>query len=93
MPYSTIKALPKSIRDSLPVGAQRIFRGAVNSALASGKTEESAFKIAWSAVKAKYRKTDGEWVKKMLGTPTYVQGAILSRENLAPRKKPKKPKK
>ncbi len=93
MPYSTISALPKSIRDNLPKGAQKIFRSTVNSALKSGKTEESAFKIAWSAVKVKYRKVGTEWVKKALSTPAFVQGAILSRENLAPMKKPKKPKK
>jgi len=92
MPYTNISALPKSIRDALPVGAQKIFVGAFNSAMKQGKTEESAFKIAWSAVKTKYRNTSSGWALKQLGTPTYIEGAVLSRENLATPKK-KKPKK
>lgn len=89
MPYTTISSLPKEIKDALPVGAQNIFKSAFNSALNNGNTEQSAFKIAWNKVKAKYRKAGETWVKKALSTPAFLQGVTLTRENL---KKPKKPK-
>lgn len=93
MPYSKITELPASVKEALPVGAQRIFMAAFNSASRDGKSETSAFKIAWSAVKVKYRRTGDKWVKKQLSTPAYIGGAIVSRENLSGPKKPKKPKK
>lgn len=67
MPYSSITQLPPPVRNNLPVGAQRIFVRAFNAAYADlkpGQSEVPAFKIAWSAVKRKYEKRDGEWVRK-----------------------------
>lgn len=99
MPYNSVKELPKSVKDNLPVGAQKIFMGAFNGAIKQGKKEEDAFKIAWGAVKQKYRQISGQWVKKMMTTPAYIQQATLVREDLAggrkkkPKKKPKKDKK
>ena len=97
MPYASISALPANVKNVLPVAAQRIFRGAFNSAVAGGKSESSARKIAWGAVKVKYRKLGDKWVKKELSTPSYTQGSAMVRENLAgsgtranPKKKPKK---
>jgi len=66
-PWDNIDELPKSIREVLPVGAQIIFLKVVNKALEDGKSEEEAFKIAWTAVKEKYRKpkdNEKKWQKK-----------------------------
>ncbi|MDN4523590.1 ChaB family protein [Fictibacillus fluitans] len=65
MPYDSIKELPDSVKDNLPHHAQEIFKEAFNSASDEYKEEETAFKVAWSAVKKKYEKNDNdEWVKK-----------------------------
>jgi len=65
-PYDTIDELPDSVKNVLPVGAQVIWLKAFNSALEAGNDEETAIKIAWSAVKKKYKKDPKKkkWVKK-----------------------------
>jgi cation transport regulator len=69
MPYSSTADLPASVRDKLPAHAQEIYKEAFNSAYdeyagrgADGR-EETAHKVAWSAVKKKYRKDEasGKW--------------------------------
>ena len=93
MPFNSVTALPRDIKEVLPVGAQRIFVGAFNSASRQGKSEQDSFKIAWSAVKIKYRKIGNKWMKKELSSPSYIQGPSMVRENLAgSKKKPKKKK-
>ncbi|MCK6256843.1 ChaB family protein [Fictibacillus sp. KIGAM418] len=65
MPYDSIQELPNQVKDNLPHHAQEIFKEAFNSALDEYKEEGTAFKVAWSAVKKKYKKNDNdEWVKK-----------------------------
>ncbi|MDM5198702.1 ChaB family protein [Fictibacillus enclensis] len=65
MPYDSLQELPDSVKDNLPHHAQEIFKEAFNSASEEYKEEETAFKVAWSAVKNKYEKNDNdEWVKK-----------------------------
>ena len=74
MPYESISELPKQVRNSLPEHAQEIFKSAFNNAWEQYKDpetrkgrdsrEEVANKIAWSAVKQKYKKSDGRWQKK-----------------------------
>lgn len=75
MPYSHNKELPKSVRDSLPEHAQDIYRKAYNSAFdqydkpddrEGGATqEETAHKVAWSAVKNSYKKSSNdEWIPR-----------------------------
>lgn len=65
MPYDSIQELPDSVKDNLPHHAQEIFKEAFNSASKEYKEEETAFKVAWSAVKQKYEKNDNDhWVKK-----------------------------
>lgn len=67
MPYTSPDELPDSVRNNLPVAAQRIFVKAFNSAyadLAPDEDEVPAFKIAWSAVKKNYEKREGKWQKK-----------------------------
>lgn len=69
MPYKSINDLPDNVRDVLPRHAQEIFQEAFNSAFDeyAGRgpegREETAFKVAWAAVKKKYRKNEktGKW--------------------------------
>lgn len=65
MPYDKLSDLPDSVKDNLPHHAQEIFKEAFNSAREEYDEEETAFKVAWSAVKKKYEKNDDDkWVKK-----------------------------
>jgi len=76
MPYETIQELPYRVRNHLPEHAQEIFLNAFNSAYdqykdpknrkGNASLEETANKVAWSAVKQEYKKdsTTGEWKKK-----------------------------
>lgn len=65
MPYQSLEELPDSVRAHLPRHAQEIYRAAFNSAFdeyagrgAEGR-EETAHKVAWSAVKKTYEKDEG----------------------------------
>ena len=70
MPYQSIEDLPDSVRHHLPKHAQEIYKEAFNHAYEEYKErgpegrEETAHKVAWTAVKKKYRKDEksGEWV-------------------------------
>ena len=74
MPYSSTSELPVSVKDALPKHAQEIYRKAYNSAWDQYKDpdkrrgdssrEETAHKVAWSAVKDVYEKDNGRWKKK-----------------------------
>jgi cation transport regulator len=75
MPYDRITELPDAVRDHLPKHAQEIYKAAFNSAWNEYKDaedrrgdasrEEVAHKVAWSAVKTKYEKSDnGDWRRK-----------------------------
>ena len=65
MPYDKLSDLPDSVKDNLPHHAQEIFKEAFNSASEEYVEEETAFKVAWSAVKKKYEKNDDDkWVEK-----------------------------
>jgi len=48
-----------------PSGLNRILEGAYRSAVSSGKDKGTASAIAWSAAKAKYKKSKGKWVRKL----------------------------
>ncbi len=74
MPYDTRSDLPDSVTSALPKHAQDIFLAAYNNAYdeyadpedrdGDDSREEVAFKVAWSAVKQSYHKSDsGNWVK------------------------------
>jgi cation transport regulator ChaB len=65
VPYSRNSELPASVRNVLPAAAQTIWRSAFNSAEEQYDSEETAFRVAWSAVaKAGFQKgTDGRWHK------------------------------
>lgn len=74
MPYDQLSDLPDSVNNSLPKHAQEIYQEAYNSAWdeykdpsdrrGNSSREETAHRVAWSAVKKKYRKEDDKWVKK-----------------------------
>jgi cation transport regulator len=74
MPYRTSADLPPRVRHVLPPHAQSIYRTVFNNAWqeyadaskrrSRGSQEETAHRVAWAAVKAKYEKADGRWVAK-----------------------------
>ena len=76
MPYDKVSELPDSVKDNLPKHAQEIYKEAYNSAWDQYKDaedrrgdasrEETAHRVAWSAVKNDYEKDDdsGKWKKK-----------------------------
>ncbi len=74
MPYRSIRELPDSVKDNLPKHAQEIYKEAYNSAWdgyadpedrrGDASREETAHRVAWSAVKQKYEKENGRWTKK-----------------------------
>lgn len=75
MPYKQVSDLPDTVRDNIPKHAQEIYKEAFNSAWDEYKDaedrrddasrEETAHRVAWSAVKKKYEKgANGKWKKK-----------------------------
>jgi cation transport regulator len=69
MPYTTTADLPPAARH-LPLHAQEIFLAAFNNAWDeyAGRgpvgQEETAFRVAWAAVKKHYKKRGDQWVPK-----------------------------
>ena len=70
MPYAFVEDLPPSVRDHLPPHAQEIYRAAFNHAWLeyadrgpSGQ-EQTAHRVAWAAVKRRYRKAGALWVER-----------------------------
>jgi cation transport regulator len=74
MPYKNIKDLPERIKDNLPKHAQEIYRKSFNNAWKQYKDpkerkgnasrEEVSHKVAWAAVKQKYKKIKDDWKEK-----------------------------
>lgn len=75
MPYDSKNELPDSVKHVLPSHAQEIYKEAFNSAYDEYKSpkdrrgdadrEETAHRVAWAAVKKKYKKgEDGKWHEK-----------------------------
>lgn len=74
MPYEKLSELPDPVKNNLPKHAQEIYKEAYNSAWDEYKSpterrdnssrEETAHKVAWSAVKKKYIKEGEKWVPK-----------------------------
>lgn len=74
MPYSSNFELPESIKNTLPVKAQTIFRKAYNGAYESYDGDAAkANATAWSQVKTKYEKRNKKWV---LIKPKVVSGGL-----------------
>lgn len=63
VPYKSIEDLPKGVRNALPASAQRIYMNAYNRAVAKGWPEDRRNMYAWGAVKKRFKKSDGKWVK------------------------------
>ena len=76
MPYRSNSELPKGVKNALTKHAQEIYREAYNSAWdqydqpeerrGDSSREETAHRVAWSAVKKKYKKNNssGKWERK-----------------------------
>jgi cation transport regulator len=70
MPYPSIKDLPASIQAHLPMHALEIYRGAFNGAWRQyddrrpPQREELAHRVAWAAVKRRYRKVGDRWTPR-----------------------------
>ncbi len=74
MPYDNLKDLPDSVQNALPKHAQEIYQAAYNNAWDEYKDkeerrddasrEETAHKVAWAAVKHKYKKDGDKWKQK-----------------------------
>ncbi|MGH8273867.1 MAG: ChaB family protein [Gammaproteobacteria bacterium] len=75
MPYKSINELPSSVKDNMPKHAQEIYKETFNDAWKQYKDpdkrkgdadrDETAHKVAWSAVKEKYKKgKDDRWHPK-----------------------------
>lgn len=68
MPYQSNEDLPLSLQARLPAHAQDIYRAAFNKAWERfaeadpERREEAAHRIAWAAVKRRYRKSGDRWV-------------------------------
>jgi cation transport regulator len=69
VPYHALEELPPAVQ-RLPRHAQEIFRATFNAAWHSyadrtaSEQEEAAFRVAWAAVKRRYRKSGESWVEK-----------------------------
>ena len=74
MPYDNLNQLPESVRHVLPKHAREIYRAAFNNAWdeyshpsdrkGDDSQEEVAHKVAWAAVKQKYKKDGDTWKPK-----------------------------
>jgi cation transport regulator len=66
VPYLTTDDLPDSVRNHLPLHAQEIYLAAFNNAwqqhARDPDVEAIVYRIAWSAVKRRYRKFGDRWV-------------------------------
>ncbi len=76
MPYSDVGDLPASVKDHLPKHAQKLYMEAYNNAWdrykdsskrrGNSSHEETARRVAWTAVKKQYQKEEssGRWKRK-----------------------------
>lgn len=81
MPYNDLSDLPASVKDHLPKHAQEIYLKAFNNAWQEYKDaemrwedssqEETAYRVAWAAVKKVYVKDEetGMWKRKHSRVP------------------------
>ncbi len=74
MSYDNISELPDSVKKNLPKHAQEIYLQAYNNAWKQyaepkdrrndASREETSHKVAWAAVKQKYKKKSNKWSRK-----------------------------
>lgn len=80
MPYKSVSELPEGVR-GLPARAKRLWMSAYNAAFKTyGGDEERAFKVAWSAVKKKFKKSGDKWVAKAQTQRTAVEAVRATRQ-------------
>ena len=68
--YQRLADLPKGVRDNLPKHGQEIYRAAFNNAWEEyDHDERRAGRVAWAAVKEKYKKDEptGKWKRSPKG--------------------------
>jgi cation transport regulator len=66
MPYATTADLPPAVRRHLSEHAREIYRSAINHTWESyrdegERREQIAQRVAWAAVKRRYRKAGADW--------------------------------
>ena len=68
MPYRSTADLPPAIREHPPIHAQELFLADFNNAFEEyagrADAEAIALRVAWAAVKRKYRKIGDEWIER-----------------------------
>jgi len=70
LPYGSVEDLPPPILAHLPLHAQEIYRSAFNNAWTqyaargSVQRESTAHRVAWAAVKRKYKKAGDQWIPR-----------------------------
>lgn len=70
MPYLSVEDLPPPVQTHLPPHAQEIYLSAFNNAWTEYEDrgpalrESTAHKVAWAAVKRKYRKSGDNWIAR-----------------------------
>lgn len=81
MPYSYPNDVPDYIKN-LPVGAQKIFISVFNSTLKDGDSEDKARQAGWGAIKQKYKKVNGKWVKKNINKMEHIMKKTFKVEEI-----------
>ena len=88
MPYTKLRDLPAAVRDHLPKHAQEIYLSAFNNAwneygdtdkrLGDSSREETAYRVAWAAVKKLYEKDEktGDWKLRRSKSPAKQNGGL-----------------
>lgn len=84
--YEDLSALPKGVKDNLPLHARVIYRNAFNNAwdqyrdpdnrFSGSSREETAARVAWASVKKLYKKDikTGHWKRKESKAKAKVHG-------------------
>ena len=73
LPYSSVDDLPPPVQMHLPLHAQEIYLAAFNNAWTEYQSrgperrEQTAHRVAWAAVKRKYRKSGDRWIPSQPG--------------------------
>jgi cation transport regulator len=82
LPYASIADLPPPVQSHLPLHAQEIYLAAFNNAWTEYQSrgveqpEQTAHRVAWAAVKRKYRKSGERWISRRPTTPGIVSGFL-----------------
>jgi cation transport regulator len=70
LPYASVEDLPAPVQSHLPLHAQEIYLSAFNNAWTEYENrgpalrESTSHRVAWAAVKRKYRKSGERWIPR-----------------------------